>query len=426
MNCENCLKANAIPNCYTGTVLITIGYLEAAYFSTNVLVKITNTATGKEILEVVATDGAGVVTFTAFNLMESYKVDVLDISTYQPLTIYTNETTDSVTSYSCCVEFETINLTAEADFSLNFIGCEGVSGAPDSSTCCVGVDADGLPIMANASNIDFVGFNVVDNGDGTVTVNHVGGGTGDVVGPAGATDGNIALYDGATGKLIKDSTVSGADVIANNAKVTNATHTGEVTGATVLTADKTIISNQADTVITASDYILFGDADDSTNLKKDTVQGIIDLVAADEFFITQHPIFTTALTWPLSRSYYVSERDCLVGSITEGNSKTRLVKDATLVGATLTAMAGTGSPATVVNPILVELYKNSTTLTTIDSANWIISAWITFVYNSGTGLVETAILTTDYFSIKCTSPAGWGGGTMQPTAYNIQLLWKVT
>jgi hypothetical protein len=35
-------------------------------------------------------------------------------------------------------------------------------------------------------------------------------GTGDVVGPAGATDGHLALFDGATGKLIKDGGVPGA------------------------------------------------------------------------------------------------------------------------------------------------------------------------------------------------------------------------
>jgi len=280
--------------------------------------------------------------------------------------------------------------------------------------------------MANASNIDFVGFNVVDNGDGTVTVNHVGGGTGDVVGPGVSVDEDIVVFDGITGKLIKDSAINISAVVANTAKVTNATHTSEVTGSGALTLDKTAISNQADTVITASDYILFGDADDSTNLKKDTVQGIIDLVAADEFFITKHPLQTGAFTWPLSRSYYVSERDCLIGNTAEYNSKTRVIKDATLVGATLTGMvAAGGTPSTVTAPILVELYKNSTTLTTIDSANWIMSDWITVVCNSGTGLVETALLTTDHFSIKCTSPASWGG-TMQATNYNIQLLWKVT
>lgn len=35
-----------------------------------------------------------------------------------------------------------------------------------------------------------------------------GGGTGDVVGPAGATDHNVARYDGVTGKLIQDSVVT--------------------------------------------------------------------------------------------------------------------------------------------------------------------------------------------------------------------------
>lgn len=35
-----------------------------------------------------------------------------------------------------------------------------------------------------------------------------GGGTGDVVGPAGAVDGNIAIFDGVTGKLIEDSGIN--------------------------------------------------------------------------------------------------------------------------------------------------------------------------------------------------------------------------
>jgi len=44
-----------------------------------------------------------------------------------------------------------------------------------------------------------------------------------------------------------------------------------------LTLNKTAISNRTDTVITASDTIIFGDATDTNNLKKDTVQGILDL-----------------------------------------------------------------------------------------------------------------------------------------------------
>lgn len=39
-----------------------------------------------------------------------------------------------------------------------------------------------------------------------------GAGSGDVVGPASATDGNVALYDGTTGKLIKNSTIAGSNI----------------------------------------------------------------------------------------------------------------------------------------------------------------------------------------------------------------------
>lgn len=39
-----------------------------------------------------------------------------------------------------------------------------------------------------------------------------GGGSGDVVGPASSTDGDIVLFDGATGKLLKDSGIASVDV----------------------------------------------------------------------------------------------------------------------------------------------------------------------------------------------------------------------
>jgi len=41
-----------------------------------------------------------------------------------------------------------------------------------------------------------------------------GGGSGDVVGPGSSTDDDIVLFDGATGKLIKDSGVTIADILA--------------------------------------------------------------------------------------------------------------------------------------------------------------------------------------------------------------------
>jgi len=62
-----------------------------------------------------------------------------------------------------------------------------------------------------------------------------GSGSGDVTGPASAVDENITVFDNTTGKLIKDSGVNISAVNTNTAKVTNATHTGDVTGDTALT-----------------------------------------------------------------------------------------------------------------------------------------------------------------------------------------------
>jgi hypothetical protein len=72
-----------------------------------------------------------------------------------------------------------------------------------------------------------------------------GAGTGDVVGPAGATGDDIAVYDGATGKLIKDGGVKISGLVAANGAISGATKTkitydakGLVTsGADATTAD---------------------------------------------------------------------------------------------------------------------------------------------------------------------------------------------
>ncbi|MBK8150809.1 MAG: hypothetical protein IPK58_22060, partial [Acidobacteria bacterium] len=59
----------------------------------------------------------------------------------------------------------------------------------------------------------------------------------------------------------------------------NATHTGEVTGATALTVDKTAITNKTLVTAAVGDHVLVADASDSDALKKVTVQTIVDLAA---------------------------------------------------------------------------------------------------------------------------------------------------
>ncbi len=59
-----------------------------------------------------------------------------------------------------------------------------------------------------------------------------------------------------------------SDVVTNNAKVTNATHTGEVTGSTALTLDKTSVTGQSVVTAVGADHVLIADASDTGNLKK--------------------------------------------------------------------------------------------------------------------------------------------------------------
>jgi len=66
-----------------------------------------------------------------------------------------------------------------------------------------------------------------------------------------------------------------SNIATNNAKATNATHTGDVTGDEALALDKTAISGQSEVTAVGTDYILIGDASDTANLKKALLSDII-------------------------------------------------------------------------------------------------------------------------------------------------------
>lgn len=59
-----------------------------------------------------------------------------------------------------------------------------------------------------------------------------------------------------------------SDTATNNSKVSNATHTWDVTGATALTIDKTAITWKTAVTAVWTDYVLISDTSDSGNLKK--------------------------------------------------------------------------------------------------------------------------------------------------------------
>jgi hypothetical protein len=74
-----------------------------------------------------------------------------------------------------------------------------------------------------------------------------------------------------------DLDVLESDTATNNAKVTNATHTGEVTGSGALTVDKTAITNKTLVSVATNDKILISDTSDSGNLKYVTASDIASL-----------------------------------------------------------------------------------------------------------------------------------------------------
>lgn len=83
-------------------------------------------------------------------------------------------------------------------------------------------------------------------------------GSGDVVGPASATDNAVARFDGTTGKLIQNSVVTIADTTGNIAGFQVLTFTGSTSGTTTLTA--TAISGTSALTLPAATDTLVGKA----------------------------------------------------------------------------------------------------------------------------------------------------------------------
>lgn len=79
------------------------------------------------------------------------------------------------------------------------------------------------------------------------------------------------LVSGTSIKTINFTSLLGAGDISITP---NATHTGEVTGATTLTVDKTAITNKTAVTIDVADYVLISDSSDSGNLKKGLVSDL--------------------------------------------------------------------------------------------------------------------------------------------------------
>jgi hypothetical protein len=113
-----------------------------------------------------------------------------------------------------------------------------------------------------------LGLTGTNSGDQTITLTGAVTGTG---------TGSFATSLGSFTKAQLDTAVSDGNVLYVGDVTSNATHTGEVTGATALTVDKTAITNKTLVTAAVGDQILVADASDADNLKRVTVQTIVDL-----------------------------------------------------------------------------------------------------------------------------------------------------
>jgi proteasome assembly chaperone (PAC2) family protein len=157
-----------------------------------------------------------------------------------------------------------------------------------------------------------------------------------------------------------------SDTTTNNAKVTNATHTGEVTGSGALTIDPTAISGKTGVTPVAGDYLLLWDATDSALKKVDATNflggavasvngytGVVALVTADISDTTSTQKYTTAAN--LTKIGYISvtgaiNLDTILSDTTTNNAK---VTNATHTGDVTGAAALTIVPSAISGKTLV-------------------------------------------------------------------------
>ena len=145
----------------------------------------------------------------------------------------------------------------------------------------------GLTATQSLTNKTVNGVVLTSSGSASEVLNAAGNyipvsGSGDVTGPASAVDENITVFDLTTGKVIKDSGVNISAVTANTAKVTNATHTGDVTGATALTIAADAVTYDkiqnvvADNVILGNNSGAGGIVDELTAVEVRTIINVED------------------------------------------------------------------------------------------------------------------------------------------------------
>ena len=116
---------------------------------------------------------------------------------------------------------------AAANKFLNADGTWKTSGGTITGGTNLGASGSSVFAQVNGANMEFrkliAGTNItLTENTNDITIDAAAGASGDVVGPASATDNRIALFDGATGKLIKEA----SSLISEVALLASPTFTG--------------------------------------------------------------------------------------------------------------------------------------------------------------------------------------------------------
>lgn len=158
-----------------------------------------------------------------------------------------------------------------------------------------------------------------------------------------------------------------SDTATNNAKVTNATHTGEVTGSWALTLDSTAITNKTAVTAVWTDYVLISDTSDSGNLKKALVSDFVgwggtwwsitgtlssqtDLQTALDWKVDENVAITGATKTKITydaKGLVTSGADATTADIADSSNK-RYVTDAQLTVIGNTSWTNTGDQTSIV------------------------------------------------------------------------------
>jgi hypothetical protein len=233
--------------------------------------------------------------------------------------------------------------------------------------------------------------------------NLAGGGSGNVVGPASATDNAIARYDTTTGKLIQNSGATIDD--SGNITATNlsGTNTGNQTTIVGITGTKA----QFDTACTDGNFLYVGDVTQYTDeMAQDAVGAMVDasLVYVDATPLLQRAALTGDVTAAAggnattiandavtyAKMQNVSAASKLLGRGDSGSGDPQEITLGSGLTMTGTTLAASGSGGTITTQD-----EGSTLSTTVTTLNFV-----------GAGVVATGAGATTTVTI-----AGGGGGS---------------